>query len=127
MMMSEDIHEWTDGRYTLMFDEHTFFVFDNEREKEMTALQTTERLNEQQHIIEQLQEKNKQLMKIDLGEKMDYAKDDDEMEISRLCRVIAEDKGTIASLEEKVERLEDVIEKQNDLIETLWKLYAQER
>lgn len=22
--MSEDIHAWTNGRYTLMFDEHTF-------------------------------------------------------------------------------------------------------
>ena len=30
--MSEDIHKWTDGRYTLMFDEHTFFVFDNVKE-----------------------------------------------------------------------------------------------
>lgn len=45
-MMSEDIHKWSDGRYTLMFDEHTFFVFDNEKEERMTALETTKRLNE---------------------------------------------------------------------------------
>ena len=30
--MSEDIHKWTRGRYTLMFDEHTFFVWDNVKE-----------------------------------------------------------------------------------------------
>lgn len=53
-MMSEDIHKWTDGRYALMFDEHTFFVFDNEKEKEMTALQTTKKLNEQQAMIDKL-------------------------------------------------------------------------
>ena len=52
--MSEDIHKWSDGRYTLMFDEHTFFVFDNEKEKQMTALQVTKKLNEQQATIEQL-------------------------------------------------------------------------
>jgi len=51
--MSEDIHKWTDGRYTLMFDEHTFFVWDNEKEKRMTALQVTKKLNEQQGIIEE--------------------------------------------------------------------------
>ena len=73
--MSEDIHKWSDGRYTLMFDEHTFFVFDNEKKKEMTALQTTKKLNEQQSIIhkneisiktmisnmKKLEEKNEQL------------------------------------------------------------------
>ena len=55
--MSEDIHKWSDGRYTLMFDEHTFFVFDNEKEKEMTALQVTKKLNEQQATINELQAK----------------------------------------------------------------------
>ena len=55
--MSEDIHKWSDGRYTLMFDEHTFFVFDNEKEKRMTALQVTKKLNEQQATIQQLQAK----------------------------------------------------------------------
>lgn len=49
--MSEDIHKWTDSKYTLMFDEHTFFVWDNEKEKRMTALQVTKKLNEQQTII----------------------------------------------------------------------------
>ena len=53
--MSEDIHKWTDGRYTLMFDEHTFFVWDNEKDERMCALEVTEKLNEQQATIEQLQ------------------------------------------------------------------------
>ena len=44
--MSEDIHKWSDGRYVLMFDEHTFFVYDNEKEERMTALETTKKLNE---------------------------------------------------------------------------------
>lgn len=63
MFMSEDIHKWTNGRYILMFDEHTFFVFDNEKEKEMTALRVTEKLNEQQAIISQLKQENKKLKK----------------------------------------------------------------
>lgn len=54
--MSEDIHKWTRGRYVLMFDEHTFFVFDKEKDKEMTALQTTKRLNKQQDTIFKLQD-----------------------------------------------------------------------
>ena len=55
--MSEDIHKWaTDGRYTLMFDEHTFFVFDNERDERMCALETTKRLNKQQDTIFKLQD-----------------------------------------------------------------------
>lgn len=54
--MSEDIHKWTDGRYTLMFDEHTFFVRDNEKEKEMTSLEVTKKLNEQQATINLLLE-----------------------------------------------------------------------
>lgn len=52
-MMSKDIHKWTDGRYTLMFDEHTFFVFDNEKNERMTALNVTKKLNEQQATIEE--------------------------------------------------------------------------
>ena len=55
-MMSEDIHKWSDGRYTLMFDEHTFFVYDNEKEEQMTALETTKRLNKQQDTIFKLQD-----------------------------------------------------------------------
>lgn len=59
--MSEDIHKWADGRYVLMFDEHTFFVWDNEKDERMCALETTKRLNEQQATIEELrlQEKEK--------------------------------------------------------------------
>ena len=55
-MMSEDIHKWTRGRYTLMFDEHTFFVWDNVKEERMTALEVTKRLNEQQSTIQSLKE-----------------------------------------------------------------------
>ena len=54
--MSEDIHKWTDGRYTLMFDEHTFFVWDNEKDERMTALEVTKKLNEQQDTIFKLQD-----------------------------------------------------------------------
>ena len=63
-MMSEDIHKWTRGRYTLMFDEHTFFVWDNEKEKRMTALQVTKKLNEQQATITELERKLKKYAKI---------------------------------------------------------------
>ena len=63
-MMSEDIHKWSDGRYTLMFDEHTFFVFDNEEEKRMTALQVTKKLNEQQANIQSLKDENRKLKNI---------------------------------------------------------------
>lgn len=56
--MSEDIHKWSDGRYTLMFDEHTFFVFDNEKEERMTALETTKRLNEQEATINKLEQRD---------------------------------------------------------------------
>ena len=45
--MSEDIRKWTDGRYTLMFDEHTFFVWDNEKEERMTALNVTKKLQDE--------------------------------------------------------------------------------
>ena len=54
--MSKDIHKWTNGRYILMFDEHTFFVFDNEKNKRMTALETTKRLNKQQDTINKQEE-----------------------------------------------------------------------
>lgn len=55
--MSEDIHKWaTDGRYVLMFDEHTFFVWDNVKEERMTALNVTKKLNEQQATIRRLQD-----------------------------------------------------------------------
>ena len=54
--MSKDIHKWTEGRYTLMFDEHTFFVWDNEKEERMTALEVTKIINEQQATIRKLQD-----------------------------------------------------------------------
>jgi len=55
-MTNKDIHKWTDGRYTLMFDEHTFFVWDNEKDERMCALEVTEKLNEQQATIRKLQD-----------------------------------------------------------------------
>ena len=55
-MMSEDIHKWTRGRYVLMFDEHTFFVWDNEKEERMCALEVTKKLNEQQSTIDHLKQ-----------------------------------------------------------------------
>lgn len=54
--MTDDIHKWTDGRYTLMFDEHTFFVYDNEKEERMTALEVTKKLNELSEENERLQQ-----------------------------------------------------------------------
>lgn len=59
--MNEDIHKWTEGRYTLMFDEHTFFVWDNEKEKRMTALRVTKKLNEQQDQITSMKAERKKL------------------------------------------------------------------
>jgi len=63
-MTNKDIHKWTDGRYTLMFDEHTFFVWDNEKDERMCALEVTEKLNEQQATITELKEENEQLREI---------------------------------------------------------------
>lgn len=70
--MSKDIHKWTDGRYVLMFDEHTFFVFDKEKDDRMTALETTERLNMQQATIKS---KDKQLERL-YNYFQDYLKDE---------------------------------------------------
>ena len=56
--MSKDIHKWSDGRYVLMFDEHTFFVWDNENDERMTALNVTKKLNELSEENEQLKEEN---------------------------------------------------------------------
>ena len=50
-----------------------------------------------------------------------------EQEITRLSRIIAEDKIEIENLKEQRERLEQVIMKQNDLIETLWELYTDDK
>ena len=60
--MIKDIRKWTDGRYTLMFDEHTFFVWDNEKEERMSALQVTKKLNEQQSVID---EQNRRIKKVE--------------------------------------------------------------
>ena len=60
--MSKDIHKWSDGRYVLMFDEHTFFVWDNEKEERMTALNVTKKLNEQQKEINELNQENADLL-----------------------------------------------------------------
>lgn len=62
--MSKDIHKWSDGRYTLMFDEHTFFVWDNEKDERMTALNVTKKLNMQQAIIQELERKLKKYANI---------------------------------------------------------------
>ena len=70
--MSKDIHKWTDGRYVLMFDEHTFFVWDNERDERMTALNVTKKLNEQQATIKS---KDKQLERL-YNYFQDYLKDE---------------------------------------------------
>ena len=49
--------DWaTGGRYVLMFDEHTFFVWDNEKNERMCALNVTKKLNEQQATIRRLQD-----------------------------------------------------------------------
>lgn len=63
-MTNKDIHKWSDGRYTLMFDEHTFFVWDNEKDERMCALEVTEKLNEQQATIQELERKLKKYAKI---------------------------------------------------------------
>lgn len=54
--MTDDIRKWTDGRYTLMFDEHTFFVWDNEKDERMTALEVTKKLNELSEENERLRQ-----------------------------------------------------------------------
>ncbi len=124
--MNEDIHKWTDGRYTLMFDEHTFFVFDNEREKEMTALEVTKKLNEQQYTIEQLQE--------DIIEMSDSHQDYMEMESethSKTNDIIRTQRGKIFRLEKDnkrlKEKLQSVTDKQDEFlneISTIFQKYG---
>lgn len=63
-MMNKDIRKWTNGRYTLMFDEYTFFVWDHEKDERMCALEVTEKLNEQQAAIQSLKEENRKLKNI---------------------------------------------------------------
>ena len=71
-MNDKDIHKWTDGKYVLMFDEHTFFVWDNEKDERMTALEVTKKLNEQQATIKS---KDKQLERL-YNYFQDYLKDE---------------------------------------------------
>ena len=105
--MSKDIHKWTDGRYTLMFDEHTFFVFDNEKEERMTALEVTKQLNEQQSTISkqldqiiELQDKYRILefnhSRLEKRNKAQYEK-------------IGEQQATISSLKEENEKLRQIM------------------
>ena len=106
--MSEDIHKWSDGRYTLMFDEHTFFVFDNEKEERMTALKTTKRLNEQQATI------NKQLDQIiELQDKyriLEFNHSRLEKRNKAQYEKIGEQQATIQSLKEENEQLRQSVE-----------------
>ena len=101
--MSEDIHKWTDGKYALMFDEHTFFVFDNEEGKRMTALQVTKKLNEQQAIIDKL--------KSDIEETEISIKlfEDD---IATKDKKIEEQQVIIQELERKLKKYEKIGEEQ---------------
>lgn len=103
MMMSKNIHKWTDGRYTLMFDEHTFFVWDNENNERMTALNVTKRLNEQQSTIQSLKE--------DKAIAEDYA-NIFEKENVKLRKQIDEQQATIQELERKVKKYAKIGEEQ---------------
>ena len=70
MMMSKDIHKWSDGRYVLMFDEHTFFVFDNVKEERMTALNVTKKLNELSEENASLKQRIRDIKYNNCGEKV---------------------------------------------------------
>ena len=125
--MSKDIHKWSDGRYTLMFDEHTFFVWDNEKDERMTALQVTKKLNEQQSTIEA---KDKEIAELDqqcadfLGDKIKALEEFEEC-TDKLKAKILEQQDTIQELERKLkkyakigeEQLEQIIELQDELNE----------
>ena len=97
-MMSEDIHKWSDGRYTLMFDEHTFFVWDNEKDERMCALETTKRLNKQQDTIFKLQ---------DLCGKSDGENMKLRIENKRLCDEIKLLKPTNIEQYEQIQKLQE--------------------
>ena len=104
--MSEDIHKWSDGRYTLMFDEHTFFVFDNVKEERMTALNVTKKLNEQQDTIFKLQ---------DLCGKSDYENAKLREEVNLLRPTNLEQYEQIQKLQEENEQLQAQLrEKEED-------------
>ena len=95
--MNEDIHKWTDGRYTLMFDEHTFFVFDNENDKRMTALRVTKKLNEQQVIIDELNQENADRLGAMIRAQEEWEKCTD-----KLKEKILEQQATISQLRKKL-------------------------
>ena len=90
--MSEDIHKWTDGRYTLMFDEHTFFVWDNEKEERMTALNVTKKLNEQQATNSALRTENNHLIDV----------------IKEYAKKYEEQQATISALKEENRKLKNI-------------------
>ena len=100
--MSEDIHKWSDGRYTLMFDEHTFFVYDNEKEERMCALETTKRLNKQQDTIFKLQ---------DLCGKSDYENTKLRIENKMLEKEVNLLKPTNIEQYEQIQKLQEENEK----------------
>ena len=100
--MSEDIHKWSDGRYTLMFDEHTFFVWDNVKDERMCALETTKRLNKQQDTIFKLQ---------DLCGKSDYENTKLRIENKMLEKEVNLLKPTNIEQYEQIQKLQEENEK----------------
>ena len=119
--MSEDIHKWTDGRYTLMFDEHTFFVWDNEKDERMTALQVTKKLNEQQSTIEA---KDKEIAELDqqcadfLGDNIKALEEFEEC-TDKLKAKILEQQDTIQELERKLKKYAKIGEENEQLRQEL--------
>lgn len=99
--MSKDIHKWTNGRYTLMFDEHTFFVWDNEKDERMTALNVTKKLNEQQATINELEQENADL----LGDNI-RSLDEFEKCTNKLKAKILEQQSTITELKKENEKFD---------------------
>ena len=97
--MSKDIHKWTDGRYTLMFDEHTFFVWDNEKEERMTALNVTKKLNEQQATIQELERKVKKYAKIGEEQLKQIMDLQDELNECRARPTLATDERGVVKVE----------------------------
>ena len=100
--MSKDIHKWTTGgRYTLMFDEHTFFVWDNEKEERMTALNVTKKLNEQQATIQELERKVKKYAKIGEEQLKQIMDLQDELNECRARPTLATDERGVVKVEYK--------------------------
>ena len=99
--MSEDIHKWSDGRYVLMFDEHTFFVWDNEKDERMTALQTTKRLNKQQATIQDLERKVKKYANIGEDQLKQIIELQDELQECRARPTLATDERGVVKVEYK--------------------------